>query len=76
MKMTKCNTYRIPINILPIITCTAIRHSGVDEWNFLWARFLNSNVEWFKQIYLSALSCSENPWLLNRLTLLDNCTMK
>ncbi|KAI9580704.1 hypothetical protein GQX74_013205 [Glossina fuscipes] len=54
----------IPVDIRPIVYCTAIRHGGKDDWNFLWQIYLASNVASEKHAIIFSLSCSNNATIL------------
>ncbi|KAK6617705.1 hypothetical protein RUM44_005293 [Polyplax serrata] len=56
----------IPKDYRSHVYCTAVRYGGEKEWNFLWNRYLKSNVGNERSLILSALSCSREIWLLNR----------
>jgi aminopeptidase N len=56
----------IPLNLRPVIYCTAVRMGGELQWKFLWQRYVNSNVGAEKSMIISALSCSREQWILNR----------
>lgn len=58
---------RLPRELKTIIYCQAIKYGGVEEWDFLWERYQRSNVGSEKAKILSALGCSSETWLLNRL---------
>ncbi|TKS74007.1 Aminopeptidase N [Collichthys lucidus] len=52
-------------NLRSTVYCNAIAAGGAKEWDFAWAKFNNSNaIEADKLRY--ALSCTKQPWLLNR----------
>ncbi|KAE8296863.1 Aminopeptidase N [Larimichthys crocea] len=52
-------------NLRSTVYCNAIAAGGAEEWDFAWAKFNNSNaIEADKLRY--ALSCTKQPWLLNR----------
>jgi len=57
---------RIPTNFRRTIYCSAIKRGGQKEWDFLWQRYLKSNVASDKSSMLVSLSCSKDPWILNR----------
>lgn len=59
----------MPRELKGIIYCQAIKYGGVDEWDFLWERYQNSNVASEQAKLLSALGCSSETWLLNRFVL-------
>ena len=46
--------------------CNAIAGGSEEEWDFAWARYLNSQVASEKSTILSSLSCTKDVWLLNR----------
>lgn len=50
-----------------VVYCTAIRHGGEKQWNFLWEQYKKSNVASEKSTMLDALGCTRELWLLNRL---------
>jgi len=56
----------VPLNLRPVVYCTAIRSGREKEWSFLWRRYINSNVGAEKSMIILALSCSREQWLLNR----------
>lgn len=43
-----------------------MKMGGEREWNFLWARYQDSNVAAEKASILSTLACSRETWILNR----------
>lgn len=57
---------RVPLDLRSVVYCTAIRHGGDREWQFLWERYSKSNVGTEKTLILSALGCSREIWLLQR----------
>lgn len=56
----------VPLDLRSVVYCTAIRHGGDREWQFLWGRYSKSNVGTEKTLILSALGCSREIWLLQR----------
>ena len=52
--------------------CNAISDGSTAEWDFAWERYENSHVASEKSTILSALGCTKEVWLLNRLVLLVN----
>ncbi|KAH8382722.1 hypothetical protein KR009_004926 [Drosophila setifemur] len=56
----------IPISIRFAVYCTAVRHGSEEDWEFLWARYLNSNTATEKGTILSSLGCTREIWLLQR----------
>lgn len=56
----------VPLNLRPVVYCTAIRAGKEAEWTFLWKRYVHSNVGAEKSMIISALTCAREQWLLNR----------
>lgn len=56
----------IPINIRASVYCAAIKNGTKEDWQFLWTRFLKSNVASEQGIILIALGCSQDAKLLQR----------
>jgi len=48
------------------VYCYGVKAGGEEAWNFLWQRYLNSNVGSEKGLILRALSCSQETWILER----------
>ncbi|XP_059611054.1 aminopeptidase Ey isoform X2 [Phlebotomus argentipes] len=53
-------------NLKSLIYCTAIKYGEQRMWDFAWERFMNTQVASEKEILLSALGCSREPWILIR----------
>lgn len=53
-------------NLKGVVYCTAVRTGGEMEWNFVWKRYLESNVGSEKDLLLYALGCTRETWLLSR----------
>ena len=58
--------FRIDVNLKYETYCNAIAAGSQEEWDFAWARYVNSQVASEKSTILSALSCTKDVWLLNR----------
>ena len=54
-----------------VIYCNGIRNGGVEEWNFLYQKYKTANVASEAARILDALTCSKEPWILNRLAILQ-----
>uniref|UniRef100_A0A8C5M350 Aminopeptidase n=1 Tax=Leptobrachium leishanense TaxID=445787 RepID=A0A8C5M350_9ANUR len=54
-------------NLRSTIYCTAVAHGRAMEWDFVWEKFSTSNNAQESDKLRSALSCSREPWVLNRL---------
>ncbi|XP_057191939.1 aminopeptidase N isoform X2 [Triplophysa rosa] len=48
------------------VYCNAIASGGVEEWDFGWKMFKNASIAAEAMKLLFALSCTTEPWLLNR----------
>lgn len=57
---------RIPSNLKVTVYCNAIAAGGVEEWDFGWQMFKNSTIAAEAEKLLYGLSCTKEPWLLNR----------
>lgn len=49
-----------------IVYCTAVQYGTEAEWEFAFERYLKSSVSTEKEIILTALGCSKEPWILSR----------
>uniref|UniRef100_A0A8C1WMZ1 Aminopeptidase n=1 Tax=Cyprinus carpio TaxID=7962 RepID=A0A8C1WMZ1_CYPCA len=57
---------RIPPNLKNTVYCNAIAAGGVEEWDFGWQMFKKSTIAAEAGKLLYGLSCTKEPWLLNR----------
>lgn len=57
---------RISPNLKSIVYCNAIRYGAADEWDFAWEQYKKTNTASEKRQFLTALTCSKEPWILNR----------
>ncbi|KAF4082996.1 hypothetical protein AMELA_G00135010 [Ameiurus melas] len=57
---------RIHPNLRSTVYCNAIAAGGVEEWDFCWKMFKKATVAAEAVKLRSALSCTKQPWLLNR----------
>lgn len=48
------------------ILCSALRHGGPKEWQFVYERYVNHSSASEKEVFLNALGCTTAPWLLSR----------
>ncbi|KAM8893465.1 aminopeptidase Ey-like [Spinachia spinachia] len=62
---------KISPNLKYTVYCSAIAAGGVEEWDFAWSMFRNTTIATEADKLMSALSCTQLPWLLNRY--LDYC---
>lgn len=59
-------------NLRASVYCTAIKHGGVDEWEFAWriyrlmATGQMQGAAGERYNLLAAMSCTREPWLINR----------
>ncbi|XP_065349190.1 aminopeptidase Ey-like [Cloeon dipterum] len=56
----------IPVELRGVVYCHAVKSGGEPAWDFVWKRFLGSNVAAEKNKLLSALGCAREMWLLHR----------
>ncbi|KAI5698987.1 hypothetical protein M8J75_014843 [Diaphorina citri] len=56
----------IPVNLKSIILCTGIRWGLSQDWDQLWTKYTQVTIASEKDIYLSALACSSEYWILSR----------
>lgn len=49
-----------------IVYCSAIQYGTEHEWDFAFQRYLKTDVPSEKEIMLTSLGCSKEPWLLAR----------
>ncbi|XP_065349189.1 aminopeptidase Ey-like [Cloeon dipterum] len=56
----------IPVELRSVVYCNAVESGGEPAWDFVWKRFLGSNVAAEKSKLLSALGCAREMWLLHR----------
>ncbi|XP_055525327.1 aminopeptidase N-like [Wyeomyia smithii] len=59
----------VPLDLRSVVYCNAIRNGKETEWNFLWKRYLNSNVGSEKVMIIGSLSCTREVWLVERFLL-------
>ncbi|KAF6722116.1 Aminopeptidase N [Oryzias melastigma] len=59
-------TNRIHANLRTTVYCNAIAAGGVAEWNFAWSKFEEATIAIEADKLRYALSCTKEPWLLNR----------
>lgn len=57
---------RISPNLRTTVYCSAIAEGGVVEWDFAWGMYRNATIASEAEKLLYALSCTKQPWLLNR----------
>ncbi|XP_068612845.1 aminopeptidase Ey-like [Brachionichthys hirsutus] len=58
-------------NLKSTVYCNAIAAGGVAEWDFAWRMYKNATIASEADKLMHGLSCSTQPWLLNRY--LDYC---
>jgi aminopeptidase N len=57
--------YRIPPDLRSVVYCSAINNGGDAEWDFLWNKYLESDVAADQVLILAALGCTRNITQLN-----------
>ncbi|XP_044046067.1 aminopeptidase Ey-like [Siniperca chuatsi] len=53
-------------NLKSTVYCSAIAAGGVEEWDFAWSMYKNATIASEADKLMYALSCTKQPWLLNR----------
>ncbi|NXL36569.1 AMPN Aminopeptidase, partial [Glaucidium brasilianum] len=56
----------IPPNLRSSIYCSVVATGGEEAWDFIWERFQEATVVSEADKLRTALSCSPQPWILNR----------
>ncbi|XP_046566065.1 aminopeptidase N-like [Haliotis rubra] len=77
--MTDPVNNRMNPNLISVIACNAIRYGGMTEWNYAYNQYWNTEPSTVSsRNFLSALSCTTQRWLLQRLLdmTLDNSTVR
>lgn len=64
--MTNPAENKINVNLKTTVYCNAIAAGGVDEWDFAWSMYKNATIASEADKLMYALSCTRQPWLLNR----------
>ncbi|KAH8338376.1 hypothetical protein KR059_001873, partial [Drosophila kikkawai] len=62
-------TNPVPIEVRGIVYCTSVKHGCDEDWQFLWTRYLKSNVAAEEETIFNALTCSHKVWWLLQLQL-------
>ena len=57
---------RIPPNLKSTIYCITLREGGDTEWNFAYKQYQETTSASEKEVILSALGCTQKPYLLNK----------
>ncbi|XP_071775463.1 aminopeptidase N isoform X2 [Centroberyx gerrardi] len=64
--MTNPDNNPIHPNLRSTVYCNAIAAGGAEEWDFAWLQFKSAAIAIEADKLRSALSCTKQPWLLNR----------
>ncbi|XP_022908762.2 aminopeptidase N isoform X2 [Onthophagus taurus] len=56
----------ISANLRGTVYCYAIRTGGQEEWDFAWERYLKTEVAAERELLMTGLGCSREPWILRR----------
>lgn len=54
----------MPVDIAPVVYCTAVSEGDKDDWEFLWGRFKKSDVAAEQVVILNALGCTKDQKIL------------
>jgi aminopeptidase N len=52
-------------NLQSVTYCTALRHGGEEEWDFLWNKYITSNFAPEQSLILSTLGCTTSQELID-----------
>ncbi|XP_041643447.1 aminopeptidase Ey-like isoform X2 [Cheilinus undulatus] len=64
--MENPGTNNISPNLKSTVYCSAIAAGGVEEWDFAWSMYKAATIASEADKLMYALSCTKQPWLLNR----------
>ncbi|CAJ1048729.1 aminopeptidase Ey-like isoform X2 [Xyrichtys novacula] len=64
--MSNPDNNKISPNLKSTVYCSAISAGGVEEWDFAWSMFKKATIASEAEKLMDALSCTKQPWLLNR----------
>uniref|UniRef100_A0A4W6G3L8 Aminopeptidase n=1 Tax=Lates calcarifer TaxID=8187 RepID=A0A4W6G3L8_LATCA len=64
--MKNSTNNKISPNLKSTVYCSAIAAGGVEEWDFAWSMYKNATIASEAEKLMHALSCTKQPWLLNR----------
>ncbi|XP_038556677.1 aminopeptidase Ey-like [Micropterus salmoides] len=64
--MKNPNNNIISPNLKSTVYCSAIAAGGIAEWDFAWSMYKNATIASEAEKLMHALSCTKQPWLLNR----------
>ncbi|XP_059487783.1 aminopeptidase Ey-like [Neocloeon triangulifer] len=56
----------VPVDLRSLVYCSAVKVGGQPAWDFIWKRYLSSNVAAEKGKLLGALGCTKEMWLLHK----------
>lgn len=53
-------------NLKDIVYCVALREGGLPEWKFAHKQYLETSSASERETLLTALGCTQKPWLLSK----------
>ena len=59
-------SYTVPTNQQNFVYCIAIKYGSLEDWDFLWKKFEESDSAVHRMTILSGLACSQNSTNLRR----------
>ncbi|KAG7275826.1 hypothetical protein CRUP_016766 [Coryphaenoides rupestris] len=65
-KIPDTHTDQIHPNLRSAVYCGGIAAGGQAEWDFAWRMYKNTNIASEARKLLSAMACSQKPWILTR----------
>lgn len=57
----------IPVDVREVALCTGVARGRTKDWKLVWKRYLKEDFKEEKNILLRSLTCTREPWLLERL---------
>lgn len=63
----RINVNNIPQHLSKSVLCTAVRYTGIKEWDYLWSLYSSQPQIQRNHALLLSLSCSSQIWILNLL---------
>lgn len=54
----------IPVDLVPLVYCSALEHGSDKEWKFLWNKFTITNLAAEQKTILNAMGCTKQVHLI------------
>lgn len=56
--------FSIPVDLVPLVYCTALEHGSDREWDYLWSKFESTNLAAEQRTIINALGCTKQAHLM------------